>query len=73
MKEKINLHITQNDNDTYFNQKMPTFRNGFCHKEKVAFDITSDEYDGREGFIKVGGKKVKVEECGGEWNISMFQ
>ena len=61
MKSKI--YVTQRDNDRYFGQKLPTFRNGFCYIERVVTiepDPSGAFDDGEWGYITVGKKKVYV-------------
>jgi hypothetical protein len=61
MKSKI--LIIQRDNDRYFKQKLPTFRNGFCEIVRNV-TIEKDPYgvyqDGEWGYITVHGRKIYV-------------
>jgi hypothetical protein len=57
------IHITQRDNDRYFKQKLPTWRNGFCTIErKVTFvpDPSNVYEEGEWGYITVNKQKVFV-------------
>jgi len=68
MKSKI--FIVQRDNDKYFKQKLPTWRNGFCEIvrnvtiEKDPHDIYQD---GEWGYITVYGRKIYVTRAGTEF------
>ena len=68
MKSKI--FIVQRDNDKYFKQKLPTWRNGFCEIvrnvtiEKDPHDIYQD---GEWGYITVYGRKIYVTRSGTEF------
>jgi hypothetical protein len=65
MKSKI--VVTQCENDRYFKQKLPTWRNGFCEIvrnvtiEKDPHDIYQD---GEFGYITVYGRKIYVTRNG---------
>jgi hypothetical protein len=67
MKSKI--VITQRENDRYFNQKLPTWRNGFCEIVRNV-TIEKDPYDiyqnGELGYITVYGRKIYVTRNGTE-------
>jgi len=60
---KTEIYITQIDNDKYFKQKLPTWRNGFC---KILRNVTleKDPYsvygEGEFGTITVHGQKIVV-------------
>ena len=68
MKSKI--FITQRDNDKYFKQKMPTWRNGFC---EIVRNVTIEKdphniyLDGEWGYITVHGRKIYVTRAGTEF------
>lgn len=69
---KAKIYCTQRDNDRYFNQKLPTFRNGFCYIErKVTFtpDPSGVYFEGEYGYITVGGEKVFVVGDGEKFEI----
>jgi hypothetical protein len=61
MKSKI--YITQRDNDRFFKQKLPTWRNGFCYIQRKV-TLESDPHDvypeGEYGYITIGKVKVTV-------------
>jgi hypothetical protein len=60
---KSRIYITQKDNDKYFKQKLPTFRNGFCYIERVVTfeqDPTNSFDEGEWGYITVSKQKVFV-------------
>jgi len=60
---KTKVHVTQSENDKYFQQKLPTWRNGFCEvtrKVIIAQDPHSVYADGEYGFITVYGRKIIV-------------
>ena len=60
---KARIYITQRDNNRYFKQKLPTFRNGFCYIErKVTLGADPDEVyaAGEFGYITVNGIKIEV-------------
>jgi len=66
------IYITQRDNDKYFAQKLPTFRNGFCWiNRKVTFvvDPSGVYFEGEYGYITVKGQKVFVNASGDEFEI----
>jgi hypothetical protein len=60
---KSQIYITQRDNDRYFKQKLPTWRNGFCYIERKV-TITPDPSDvyseGEYGYITINKAKVIV-------------
>jgi hypothetical protein len=68
MKSKI--FINQRDNDKYFKQKMPTWRNGFC---EIVRNVTIEKdphdiyLDGEWGYITVYGRKIYVTRAGTEF------
>jgi hypothetical protein len=69
---KAKIFIRQKDNDKYFKQKLPTWRNGFCEiVRKVT--IESDPHgvwdDGNWGYITVGKQKVYVFGDGNSFEI----
>jgi len=67
MKSKI--FISQRDNDKYFKQKLPTWRNGFC---EIVRNVTIEPdphgvyEDGEWGYITVYGRKIYVTGAGPE-------
>ena len=69
-REKSKIFIIQRDNDKYFKQKLPTWRNGFCEIvrnvtiEKDPHDIYQD---GEWGYITVYGRKIYVTRAGTEF------
>jgi hypothetical protein len=67
MKSKI--VITQRENDRYFKQKLPTWRNSFCEIVRNV-TIEKDPYhiyqDGEWGYITVYGRKIYVTRNGTE-------
>lgn len=73
MKEKV--RISQTENDRFFNQKLPTFRWGFCVIERAVTGQTEDPEN--EGCI-IGQMKtpkglVKVSKCHGSnygWEVA---
>jgi len=60
---KSEIYITQRDNDKYFNQKLSTYKTGFC---KIVRNVSleQDPYAvygvGEYGTITVYGQKVVV-------------
>ncbi len=69
---KARIYCTQRDNDRHFNQKLPTFRNGFCYIERnVTFvqDPSGVYEEGEYGFFIAGGKKIFVVGSGKEFEI----
>lgn len=73
MKVKAKIYITQRDNDKYFRQKLPTFRNGFCWIERMVTlekDPSGVYFEGEWGYIMVGNKKVFVNAAGDEFEIA---
>lgn len=71
MRSKI--YITQRDNDRFFNQKLPTYRNGFCYIERnvTLTDDPGEVYPaGEYGFIAVKNAKVFVIKTGNSFEIS---
>jgi hypothetical protein len=60
---KAKIHVTQAENDEYFGQKLPTWRNGFCFIERTV-TVSDDPIDmyaqGEYGTIRVGGRLVIV-------------
>ena len=70
---KAKIYVRQQDNDRFFNQKLSTFRNGFCYIErKVTFipDPHNCYDDGQYGYITVGGKQVIVIGEGNSFEIA---
>lgn len=68
------IYVTQRNNDEYFAQKLPTFRNGFCWIErKVTFtqDPSGVYFDGEYGYITVKGEKVFVNASGNGFEIEL--
>ena len=68
MKSKI--VITQRENDKYFKQKLPTWRNGFCEIVRIV-TIEKDPHniyqDSEWGYITtVYGRKIYVTRNGTE-------
>jgi hypothetical protein len=66
---KAKIHITQRENDKYFKQKLPTWRNGFCEiSRNVMFenDPHGIYQDGEFGYITVYCRKVYVTRNGTE-------
>jgi hypothetical protein len=66
------IHITQRDNDKYFKQKLPTFRNGFCKiQRKVTFEADPNEVyeDGEWGYFVVNQQRVYVHSSGDSFEI----
>ncbi len=67
MKSKI--VITQRENDRYFKQKLPTWRNGFC---EIVRNVTIEKdphniyQDGEWGYITVYGREIYVTRNGTE-------
>ena len=67
MKSKI--VITQRENDRYFKQKLPTWRNSFC---EIVRNVTLEAdphniyQDGELGYITVYGRKIYVTRNGTE-------
>ena len=59
-KIKGKIYVTQFDNDDYFNQKLPTWRNNFTIITRSIVDIHTDEFGGIVGVIKVKGRKLVV-------------
>ena len=72
MKSKI--FINQRDNDKYFKQKMPTWRNGFC---EIVRNVTIEKdphdiyLDGEWGYITVYGRKIYVTRAGTEFSFEI--
>ena len=67
MKTATTIHVTQRDNDRYFAQKLPTFRNGFCKINRIVTFVADPHEvygEGEYGYITVAGKKVFV--CGSD-------
>ena len=66
---KAKIHITQRDNDKYFKQKLPTWRNGFC---EISRNVTLENdphgiyEDGEFGYITAYGRKIYVTRNGAE-------
>lgn len=70
---KAKIYVTQRDNDRYFKQKLPTFRNGFCYIERsVTLTNDPDEVytEGEYGYITVGTSKVIVNKSGDSFEIN---
>ena len=66
------IYVTQKENDKYFSQKLPTFRNGFTRiTRKVTFvaDPTEVYDEGEFGYITVGSQKIYVTASGDEFEI----
>lgn len=58
---KAKIYITQRDNDRYFKQKLPTFRNGFCYIERnVTLEQDPNNCFDQWGYITVNNTKVFV-------------
>jgi len=60
---RAKIYITQVDNDNFFNQKLPTWRNGFCYIERN-LTVIDDPHGymkyGEYGTIKANGKLLIV-------------
>ena len=71
---KAKIYITQRENDKYFNQKLPTWRHGFCEilrnvtPEKDPYDVYQD---GEFGYITVYRRKVYVVRSGTEGSFEI--
>lgn len=68
------IYVTQRDNDEYFAQKLPTFRNGFCWIErKITFtqDPSGVYFDGEYGYITVKGQQIFVNASGNHFEIEL--
>lgn len=66
------IYITQKDNDKYFDQKLGTYRNGFCYisRKVVLVDDPAEIYTNSDyGYIVVKGKQVTVIGGEGSWEI----
>ncbi len=66
------IYIRQQDNDHFFGQKLPTFRNGFCYIERkvtLVADPLNVYDDGEFGYITANGKKLVVIGGEGSWEI----
>lgn len=66
------IYVTQRENDKYFDQKLPTLRNGFCYIErKVTFtkDPAGIYDEGEYGYISVKGQKIAVVASGNCFEI----
>jgi len=69
---KAKIFIRQKDNDKYFKQKLPTWRNGFC---EIVRNVTlepdpSNVYEeGEWGYIVVNKQKVYVFGDGDSFEI----
>ena len=72
---KVTIHITQADNDSYFGQKLPTWRNGFCKIERKLYPA-QDELGvygaGEYGAIKIGSRFAFVNGVGDTWDIDKW-
>lgn len=72
-KVKATIHVTQRENNVYFNQKLPTWRNGFCKIERTVhlMDDPDNVYNsGEYGYINVNGKKIIV--TGSQNNMDIY-
>jgi len=59
MKSKI--YIIQQENDKYFKQKLPTWRNGYCEiVRSVTVEPDPDNIYDNWGYITVYGQKLFV-------------
>lgn len=70
-KSKEKIYVSQRDNDKYFNQKLSTWRNGFCYIDRVVTRCTDplDIYD-FYGEIKTPQGLVFVTSLNGhDWEI----
>ena len=66
------IHVTQKENDRYFDQKLSTHRNGFTTiSRKVTFEADPNEVysEGEWGYIVVSGKKIWVNGDGDTFEI----
>jgi hypothetical protein len=64
---KAKIIVNQRENDRYFKQKLPTWRNGFCEiVRKVTLERDPYEVylDGEFGYITVYGRKIYVVRSG---------
>ena len=69
---KVKIHISQSDNDSYFGQKLPTWRNGFCVIERKLYpaqDAHGVYEEGQYGAIKIGIQFAFVHGIGDTWDI----
>jgi hypothetical protein len=64
---KAKIIINQRENDRYFKQKLPTWRNGFCEivrRVTIERDPHDIYLDGEFGYITVYGRKIYVTRSG---------
>ena len=69
---KAKIFIRQKDNDKYFKQKLPTWRNGFCEIERnvtLEADPSNVYEEGEWGYITVNKQKVYVFGEGNSFEI----
>lgn len=74
MKVKAKIYVTQKENDKYFAQKLPTFRNGFCYIERIVTlekDPSEVYSEGEWGYITAGKQKIFVCGSGTEFEIAV--
>lgn len=60
---KAKIYVTQRDNDKYFNQRLPTFRKGFCEITRnvsLELDPNGIWQPGEYGFITTNNRKIIV-------------
>jgi hypothetical protein len=75
MKLKARIYVTQRENDKFFKQKLPTYRDGFCYITRtvtVAVDPTGVySEEGEYGHIVAGNKNIPVIRTGrpGDYEI----
>ena len=73
---KAKVFIVQRDNDKYFKQKLPTWRNGFCEIERnvtLEKDPHDIYQDGEWGYITVYGRKIYVTRAGTDFVQRLYQ
>jgi hypothetical protein len=61
MNVKGRAYITQEDNDKYFEQSLPTDTWGFCMITRLIRDVEPDkEFGGFTGILKSKGRSIPV-------------
>ena len=67
----MKIHVTNEQDNKYFNGKMPTTIWGFCVIDRKVRNIEEDEFGGFTGQIKTPNGVVTVESIDGEeWEIA---
>ena len=65
------IYISQEDNDAYFNQRLPTWRDGYCYIKRSIHNVHKEELGFIGEIVKHNNKNIEVWSLTkDEWTIS---